>query len=161
MLAVIEKSENGYIARFERQFDHSVEEVWSWLTDNEKLAKWFNELRVGELREGGFMKFDMGDGNFEKMAITDLKDQSVLEFTWGSDMAVRFELSTEAPGCKLFLIEKIEKITPHTPKDLAGWHVCLDVIKALMEGETIERMEEWKKWYEKYKQAVEKVSPNA
>lgn len=54
------------------------------------------------------------------------------------------------------MIEKIKMITNHTPKDLAGWHVCLDVIHALLDGRSIaSREDEWKKWYEKYVEAVE------
>ncbi|QCJ40651.1 SRPBCC family protein [Bacillus sp. S3] len=156
-IAVIEKIENHYRAHFERRLQHNVEEVWAWLTENEKLAKWFNELRVGDLSEGGFMRFDMQDGTFEELAITELKLYSVFQFSWWAD-TVRFELFPDSDGYKLVLIETIEKMTDHTPKDLAGWHVCLDVIEALMDGRTIERMEEWKKWYENYKQAVKNVT---
>ncbi|ETI69955.1 SRPBCC family protein [Neobacillus vireti] len=157
MIAKIEKKEIGCIARFERHLEHSVEEVWSWLTENEKLAQWFNELQVGELREGGFMRFDMPDGTVEELEITELKKHAVFEFSWWVD-SVRFELAIESNGCKLVLIERIEKITDHTPKDLAGWHVCLDVIVALMDGRTIARMEEWKKWFEEYKQVIGEVT---
>jgi uncharacterized protein YndB with AHSA1/START domain len=158
MLATIEKVENGYTAKFERHYNHSVEEVWSWLTDNDKLSKWFSELRVDELREGGVIKFDMQDGTFEELTILELEMNSTLEYTWGEDI-VRFELKQETEGCCLVLIEKINKITNHTPKDLAGWHVCLDVINNLLAGRIIEsREEEWKKWYDKYVQAIDKLS---
>jgi uncharacterized protein YndB with AHSA1/START domain len=158
MLALIEKVENGHTARFERHFKHSVEEVWSWLTDNDKLPKWFSELRVDELRKGGVIKFDMQDGTFEELTILELEINSILEYTWGEDI-VRFELNPEQEGCCLVLIEKMKTITNHTPKDLAGWHVCLNIINALLDGRTIEdRKEEWKKWYEKYVQAVGNIS---
>lgn len=157
MLANLQKGEHGYIARFERYEKHSVEKVWSMLTENEKLATWFSELRIDELRKGGIIKFDMQDGTFEELTITDFKLNSVLEFTWDKDL-VRFELYPEQDGCKLVLIEKIETITDHTPRDLAGWHVCLDVIQALLDGRKIEREEEWKQWYEKYAVAIKEVS---
>jgi uncharacterized protein YndB with AHSA1/START domain len=158
MLALIEKVENGYTAKFERHFNHSVEEVWSWLTDNDKLPKWFSELRVDELRKGGVIKFYMQDGTFEELTILEVEMNSILEYTWGEDI-VRFELKQEPEGCCFTLIETIQTITNHTPKDLAGWHVCLDVINALLDGKTIEsREEEWKKWYEKYVQAIDNVS---
>ena len=99
------------------------------------------------------MKFDMPDGTVEELEITELKKHAVFEFSWWTD-SVRFEMSPELNGCKLVLIERIEEITNHTPKDLAGWHVCLDVIMALMDGRTIARMEEWKKWYEEYIQVI-------
>lgn len=160
MLAVIQKVENGYTARFERQLTHSVETVWSMLTDNEKLFHWFSELRVEDLREGGMIKFDMQDGTFIDMEVLELRIYSVLEYTWGEDI-VRFELYSEPVGCRLVLIEKLSKITDHTSKDLAGWHVCLDVIHALLDGRTTDfRQAEWKKWYEKYKEAVAIISEN-
>ncbi|MEC1523002.1 SRPBCC family protein [Neobacillus niacini] len=157
MIAHIEKVENFYIATFERHLKHSVKEVWSYLTDNEKLPKWFSELRVDELHKGGVIKFDMGDGTFEDLSILDLKINTVLEFSWWKD-TVRFELTEESKGCSLRLIEKINTITDHTPRDLAGWHVCLDVIEALLDGRSIERKEEWKVWYEKYIKEIEKVT---
>jgi hypothetical protein len=84
--------------------------------------------------------------------------QSILEYTWAEDL-VRFELNPEIDGCKLVLNEKLTKITDHTPRDLAGWHVCLDVINALLDGQTIEsRKDEWQKWYEKYSEAIEKIA---
>lgn len=69
MLAFMQKVENVYIARFERNIKHSVEKVWALLTENDKLAKWFSELSVDDLREGGVIKFDMGNGIFEEMKI--------------------------------------------------------------------------------------------
>ena len=158
MLADIQKADEGFTARFDRHLKHSVESVWAYLTENEKLAKWFSELSVDDLREGGSIKFDMQDGTFEEMMITALDTCSVLEYTWGEDV-VRFELYPEAEGCLLVLKEYITKLTSHTPRDLAGWHVCLDVIAALLdEREIPSRQEEWKKWYEQYVKAVETIS---
>ncbi|UUZ81910.1 SRPBCC family protein [Paenibacillus sp. P26] len=156
MLAVVQKVEGGYVARFDRHLKHSVEKVWSWLTENDKLGKWFAESRVEDLREGGVIKFDMQDGTFEEMQIIELKMHSVLEYTWGKDR-VRFELYPEEGGCHLVLIEKIREITDHTPKDLAGWHVCLDVISALLDGRTLDRKDEWRAQYEKYVQRIGEV----
>lgn len=150
----MKKVDRGGIAQFERELTHSVEVVWSWLTDNEKIAKWFPELQMGELREGGFLTFDMPNGKVEKLAIKALKMYSVLEFDWW-DEGIRFELYQENEGCKLMMIERMAAITNHTPKDLAGWNVCLDVIQALMDGKTIDsRNEYWKEWYGKYLRAV-------
>ncbi|WP_028778176.1 SRPBCC family protein [Shimazuella kribbensis] len=156
MQAELKKFEGGCIARFERHLKYSVAKVWSYLTENELLKTWFSELHIDELREGGKIKFDMQDGTFEAFTILELKKLSVLEFTWGSDQ-VRFELHKNPEGCLLVLEETIKTITNHTPKDLAGWHVCLDVIAALLDDETIERDKEWKKWYPKYVEATNQI----
>jgi uncharacterized protein YndB with AHSA1/START domain len=158
MIAVLQQTKDGYVARFERHLKHSVEKVWTSLTDNEKLKKWFSELEVDDLREGGIIKFNMQDGTFEKLEIIELTLYSVLEYTWGEDR-VRFELYPEPDGCRLVLIEKINTITSHTPKDLAGWHVCLDVFKALLDEQTLDSREsEWEKWYKDYAETINKLT---
>ncbi|MEK5171955.1 hypothetical protein NST63_01770 [Heyndrickxia sp. FSL W8-0496] len=94
------------------------------------------------------------------MQITELKMYSVLEYTWAVDR-VRFELYKEPEGCLLIFNETIKEITNHTPKDLAGWHVCLQVIQALLDGRTVQsRKNEWEIWYEKYKQAIKSIAEN-
>ncbi|WP_349305777.1 hypothetical protein [Bacillus sp. FJAT-49711] len=49
-------------------------------------------------------------------------------------------------------------MTDHTPRDLAGWHVCLDVISALLDGKIIEnRKAEWEKWFPRYVKAINEI----
>lgn len=152
MLAVVTRTADGYMARFERKLRFPVEKVWAMLTENEKLSGWFAELRVKDLREGGLITFDMGNGAFEEIKITELKILSVLEYTWGNDL-VRFELYPEPEGgCTLILKELIRELNDHSPRDLAGWDVCLDAIAALLAGEPFDdRKEVWKPRYEAYR----------
>lgn len=149
MIADINKDDDGYLVKWERNLNHSVESVWAMLTDNERLEKWFDELRAGDLRQGGFMKFYVPDVMDEKLEIMEYEAKSVLEFDWFGDV-IRFELHPKNEGCALILLEKVKTITEQTKKDLAGWHVCLDVIIALLDGEPIQRDDEWKYWHEKY-----------
>lgn len=157
MLAVVKKTEHGYEARFERRLKHPVEKVWTYLTENGKLAKWFPELSIDDLREGGAVKFDMGDGTFEELAILELKPLQVFEYRWGEDQ-VRFELyPQEDGGTRLVLTEKIRKLTDHSPRDLAGWHVCLDVVATLLDGREFDsRKPVWEKWYNEYAALIAK-----
>ncbi|MNO16829.1 hypothetical protein D3C76_65170 [compost metagenome] len=155
MIAALQAAPKGATAVFERHYKHPVDKVWAMLTDNTLLAKWFSELRIEDLKAGGMIQFDMGDGCFAEMKITEMKVNSVLEYTWGKDM-VRFELSPAADGCRLLLIESIREITGHTAKDLSGWHVCLDVIGALLDGgELYNRKQVWKQWFVEYTSLVE------
>ncbi|MGL6216821.1 MAG: SRPBCC domain-containing protein, partial [Lacrimispora sphenoides] len=110
MLATLEKNQNDYIARFERHLKYPLEHVWSMLTVNDKLSKWFSELSIEELKEGGKVKFDFGNGTFEELDIIEVKRCSVLEYTWWDDR-IRFELFHEPGGCCLVLIERIKSIT--------------------------------------------------
>ncbi|SEU10268.1 SRPBCC family protein [Paenibacillus sp. NFR01] len=156
MIAELKRTEQGYSACFERHFKQPVARVWAMLTENGKLQQWFPELKVEELRTGGIITFDMQDGSFKTMEIVEMLPESVLEYTWSADL-VRFELSPEdGGGCRLVLIEKLTQLTEHTPRDLAGWDVCLDVIGALLDGREFgPRHPVWAKRYEEYKQRID------
>ncbi len=157
MTARLQKVPDGFTATFDRHYKHTVDEVWAYLTDNELLSKWFPELRAGELGTGGSMTFDMGDGTYEVMGISDYEPAAVLEYAWGEDK-IRFELVAEPDGNSLRLIETISTITDHTPRDLAGWHVCLDVIEALLEGKGfVNRKHAWEEQYKVYSGLVERM----
>ncbi|MFJ7933374.1 SRPBCC domain-containing protein [Sporosarcina sp. NPDC096371] len=150
MLAEIKQLEQGYIARIERTIKHPVMNVWAMLTDNKELEKWFQELRVGELRKGGFMEFDMSEGRFEKLEILAYAEQAILEFDWFGDV-VRFELHPKQVGCLVIFQKNFNAITDQAIKDLTGWHVCLNVIESLLDGKPIHsRADEWNKWHKEY-----------
>ncbi|MGE7765011.1 SRPBCC family protein [Peribacillus sp. NPDC096540] len=152
MLAVIEKGEGGIIARFERLLNHPVEKVWAAITENDKLEKWMSNLEIEELGKEGTIKFNMNDGSGSSfdIKIRDFQKHSVLEFEWG-DGWVRFELSPQTDGCLLVLKESIPTLSAHTSKDLAGWHVCLEMLSTLLAGHYIDFPKgEWEKLHEKY-----------
>ncbi|WP_042145206.1 SRPBCC family protein [Paucisalibacillus sp. EB02] len=157
MLANIKKESNEYVVTYVRLLDHPLKDVWEMITYNDKLSLWFNELHVVKLGLDGYLRFDMGDGTYERMDITDFEENAVLEYTWGEDL-VRFELTDLGTSTKLVLIEKVSKLTDHTPKDLAGWHVCLDVIAAILDKIEVEnRIDNWKYWFEEYREQLKSV----
>ncbi|MEK4737382.1 MULTISPECIES: SRPBCC family protein [Bacillus] len=157
MLAQIEKQTDGYIIKFERQFPNTIEEVWSVLTENSKLKKWMSNLQIENLKTGGIIKFDMMDGSFLNIDILECQLNSVLEFTWDKDR-VRFELHKEKNGALLLLKEYIHELTDHTPKDIAGWHICLDLFSSVLEEDEKEfSKNEWQQWFEKYKDKIQEV----
>ncbi|AAS41491.1 MULTISPECIES: SRPBCC family protein [Bacillus] len=154
MLAVIEKQGNEYVVQFERYFSYSIEEVWSVLTENSKLKKWMSNLQIESLKTGGIIKFDMMDGSFINIDILECQVNAVLEFTWDKD-CVRFEIHKEENDTLLLLKEYIHELTDHTPKDIAGWHICLDLFSSVLEGKEKEfSKDEWKQWFEIYKDKV-------
>lgn len=155
MIATIDKSENVPVAVYERQINYPVDEVWSYLTENEKLQLWFPELEIGDLENDGRIHFDLQDGTYETMDILEVNRERVFAFTWDKN-SVRFELEANSFGCRLVLKEYLNEVTDHTAKDLAGWHICLDVIEALLDGTTIRnRRGRWNKWYPKYQELKE------
>lgn len=158
MRAEITQVDEGYKAVFEREMEHGAGEVWSMLTDNSRLKQWFDELHIAGKGKGGKLVFDMGDGNSENLAITDYEEGKVFAFEWWADH-VRFEISRKDGGrSTLRLIETIERITPQTAKDLAGWHVCLDVIEAVLNGKQMDRDNDWQHWLEEYKRLLDSMT---
>lgn len=151
MIAEIRKLTDGYIVKFERQFPYTAEEVWSVLTENSKLKKWMSNLQIESLNTGGIIKFDMMDGSFINIDILECQLNSVLEFTWDKDR-VRFEIHKEENGTLLLLKEYIHELTDHTPRDVAGWHICLNLFSCVLEGEEKEfSKDEWQQWFDIYK----------
>lgn len=150
----ITKTDQGHIVTIEKSLLHSIEDVWAYLTENAKIKLWFSELAIQELKIGGLITFDMGDGSFEEMKIVELEPLKMFSFTWDRD-TVRFELHPTADGCRLIFTEMLTALTDHTPRDLAGWHVCLDVIAALLDGKELPaRKAAWEVLYEQYREAI-------
>ena len=157
MRAEILKNDNRYIATSTRLFYQPVSRVWAMLTEDEHLQKWFAELKVGDLREGGFISFTMGEGYTERLTINRYNAPSILAFDWFGD-EVQFSIEPIHEGSRLTFTQKFESVNEQRIKDLAGWHVCLDVIEALLSGKSdFDRTEEWKKWYVEYEELVKSM----
>ncbi|MBY7142325.1 SRPBCC family protein [Virgibacillus sp. NKC19-3] len=157
MIATIDKSEDVPVAVWIRQINYPVDEVWSYLTENQKLQLWFPELEIKHLQADGEIHFDLQDGTHETMDILEVDRERVFAFTWDQN-SVRFELTANTFGCRLVFHEYLNEVTDHTPMDLTGWHICLDVIEALLDGTTIRnRRGRWNKWYPKYQELVKEA----
>ena len=160
MLATIEKQSNRHVATFKRPLTHSVDAVWAVLTNNESLQKWMSNLEIIDLRKNGKIHFNMNDGTgtFEEITITDYAEKEVLEFDWGTD-TVRFELSSTDDGSLLVVVETLQELTEHTPKDLAGWHICLNMLTDLLNSVEHQYfpMEEWQQRFSEYKKLLNTV----
>ncbi|MCT1540043.1 SRPBCC family protein [Lysinibacillus capsici] len=160
VLATIEKQSNYHIATFKRPLLYSIDAVWAAMTNNENLQKWMSNLEIIELRKNGKIHFNMNDGtgNFEEITITDYVEKEVLGFGWGTD-TVRFELFSTEKGSLLVLVETLQNLTEHTPKDLAGWHICLDMLKDLLNGVDHQYfpMDEWQQRFSEYQKMLNSI----
>ncbi|SFH88405.1 Uncharacterized conserved protein YndB, AHSA1/START domain [Pisciglobus halotolerans] len=155
MLAEVSQANDKVIVTMHRKLQHRVEEVWDMLTENEQLAKWFPEMQVEQLKEGGKIKLAFHTGGKEEMTITSLAVPTVLEYTWGQDL-VRFDLTQTDYGTHLLFTETLQQVTEQTPKDIAGWHICLDAIEALLDKrELSDPHQTWEKAYADYKRVFD------
>lgn len=159
MLADLNSTEDGYVARYERLYQHTVQDVWRVLTNNEQLKTWMPNLEVKDLRKDGVIAFHFNDGSGSSfdMRILEMEPLSVLEFEWGKGR-VRFELTPKQQGTRLVLKDFFKELSAHVSKDMAGWHVCLDMFAVVLDGHEMDfPKEDWEKWYEQYVALVDQV----
>ena len=111
-------------AAFEREFDHTVGEVWRALTDPALLPQWLAPGEI-ELRLGGAVKLDFKDSGIAiDSTVTAFAEGRLLEYSWGGPgdppRPVRWVLEPDGDGCRLTL-----RITVPAEEDVgrsaAGW----------------------------------------
>ncbi len=123
--------------RFERVLSASIEDVWSALTNPERLRRWLAEA-VFEERVGGRVELRFDDGTIEG-TVRELDRPRLLEYDWiegGKRSVVRFELERAGDGTLLVLDHR--QLPAETAAGFAaGWHSHLDALDAaLHRGET-------------------------
>lgn len=155
MTTTIQPSGDKVIVQMEREFPYEIDLVWAMLADNRQLKKWFPELSIETLEEGGKILFDMTGGEYEEMTITSLSEPNVIEYTWDKDL-VRFDLTpTASASTHMIFKETIETVTNHTPRDITGWHICLDAIEAILANEALpDTQERFNKLFPIYKEKL-------
>ena len=124
--------------RFERRYDARPEELWSALTEPERLTRWLANVAELELRVGGrFLLVWHEDGQQTDGTVLDLEPGRVLELAWTypdePDSAVRFELRPDGDGTVLVLDHR--GLPPRSIAGYgAGWHSHLDSLDAHLGG---------------------------
>ncbi len=147
--------------RFVRRLPHPPEKVWRALTKPEHLAAWYPTDIEGERRAGAPLRFVFRSGKgptIDGEMIT-WEPPSVLEFRWGDDETLRFELRREGGGTELTFLNTFDQVGK-AARDAAGWHACLDVLGYHLDGERApwDPTERWAQVHESY---VERFGPEA
>jgi len=141
--------EPAYLLRFEREYGHTVDTVWRYLTEPLKTRQWWAESRI-EPNVGG--RFDLrwlngDDGNpleWWRGTLTEIEPHRVLEHTNSAHGLLRWQLAPTASGTALTFLNTI---TPPEPRfvtlSLGGWHLHLEHLGAALDGAVID----WPHWY--------------
>lgn len=122
---------------FERVLSATVDVVWAMLTTEDGLRRWLAPAQV-DLRLGGSVAIDFGDGGVVGGEIIDLIPGVALEYHWSfvgePDSVVRFELEAIDPGTtKLRLHHRMLPVDQAAGYG-AGWHAYLDCLEAVAIG---------------------------
>lgn len=138
-LATLEHTEDGGLIRFERTFPNPIEDVWSALTEPERLADWWPPFATNvhvDLREGGAMSFGWPDGPQLEFRFLRIEPPTLLEHTHTSPGSwMRYELAATDEGTLLratyFVPEPDQAIQRG---DVVGAHYGFDRLRTALAG---------------------------
>ncbi|SEM77250.1 Uncharacterized conserved protein YndB, AHSA1/START domain [Mesobacillus persicus] len=131
----LHEKEGRQVLVFERNYPFSPEKVFRFLTEPVFFTQWY-PFATGEmdLRVGGKIKFDDGEGSIYEAVITEFNPPYSFCFLEVDDL-LEVSLHGTEEGCSLSF--------RHTFDDpamaiyvAAGWHRCLDVLGQLIHGRT-------------------------
>ncbi|HAA4126457.1 TPA_asm: ATPase [Listeria monocytogenes] len=153
--AIERRDDDMTIVSFEVEISAPIQEVFALLKTNTGLAKWFNELEVGELGADGYLLFVMTPEEKITMPIRAFEPNQKLAFEWDQD-EVAFELNKiTANKTRLTFTEQLTTITEHSPRDISGWHICLKKLQASAEGKIYDfNKTEFKTLFAKYQKEL-------
>jgi uncharacterized protein YndB with AHSA1/START domain len=162
----LERAGDVSVLRYERRLAHPVERVWRALTDEADLAAWFPTTVEGERRNGAPLRFSFRRGEAQPFdgEMLAYVPPSLLELRWADDV-LRFELEPEPEpgpdeaGCILRLRVTFPE-HGKASRDAAGWHVCLDRLRALCDT-TPPAWDPSARWQDVHRTYVERLGPEA
>ena len=96
---------------FHRRYARPIEKVWAALTVPERLADWFAEVEILDLRLGGAIHLSFAEVDYKiQGVITVYEPPRRLTWTWphaeGGTSTVSFDLEPDGDGCRLTLTER-------------------------------------------------------
>ncbi len=140
-VAHVEKDGEDWTLVLVKELRHSPEKVWDAITDPKQLREWAPfDADASLANEGAKVRFVVvGDPNksVSESTITRAEAPRLLEYTWGG-FETRWLLEEIGDGTKLTLWTKIDR--RYIAMGAAGWHICLDVLESLLDGDPIGRM---------------------
>ena len=129
----LESRDGAWVLTLVRDFAHPAEKVWPWLIDPDRLRQWspvvpdraFDSVGPRQVRENPDDDPVAGD-------VLNVDPPHELVHRWGDDV-VRWRLAPTDGGCRLTL-EQTMRDRDRVAMNAAGWHICLDVLDAVLNG---------------------------
>lgn len=140
----IERTPEGGAIRFERHLPYPIRDVWSAITDPDRLAQWwlpFDADITVDLREGGEMHFLGRGDDAPDMTFTIVRVEApmLLEHTHADpDSLVRWELTPTDTGCTLRISHFVTDVDGAIDGCyVVGLHTSLGRLEPLLAGDPI------------------------
>jgi uncharacterized protein YndB with AHSA1/START domain len=153
----LHESNGRYALRFERFFSYKIEDVFRFITNPIYFSQWY-PFATGEmdLRSGGKIAFDDGEGSTYEGIITEIKKPHTFEFREIDDL-IQISLLEEDEGCQMVFTHIFDdkEMAMYTA---AGWHRCLDVLHQIVNGHPVEWKDNSAELREYYREAFDRIS---
>ncbi|WYJ77771.1 hypothetical protein DOK78_002409 [Enterococcus sp. DIV2402] len=135
-LGTLHELNGRYVIRFEHFFSDKPEAIFQFVTNSNYFSQWY-PFATGEmdLRIGGKISFDDGEGSQYTATITALEESYLLAFSEMDDL-IRIELLEEDKGCRMVFTHTFDDVA-WTVQTAIGWHNCLEVFVQLVHGQPI------------------------
>ncbi|MRG87608.1 SRPBCC family protein [Salinibacillus xinjiangensis] len=133
----LHKNAGRHVLVFERKYPFSPEKVFRYITEPDYFTQWY-PFATGEmeLRVGGKIKFDDGEGSTYEAVITEFNPPYSFYFREVDDL-LAMNIHEADQGCTLTFRHMFDDPT-YAIYMAAGWHRCLDVLGQLIDGRTDE-----------------------
>lgn len=138
--AEVQKNGDEWTLVLVRELRHSPEKVWQALTDPAQLREWAPFDADRNLGAAGTVRMTtvgMPNESVSETEVTAAEPPHVLEYNWGGN-STRWQLEGSGGGTRLTLYAKIDR--RYIAMGAAGWHVCIDSMDHLLQGDPIGRV---------------------
>jgi uncharacterized protein YndB with AHSA1/START domain len=141
----LETRGDSYVMRFERRLRHPLRRVWAALTEPRHIVEWLAAAEL-DLAPGGRIRLEWLNaepGEFVATGtITRLDPPRLIEYDTDHHGRLTWALQPEGDGCVLSLTCTIPTDAAEATRQLAGWHVHLDLLAAALDGTP----RDWSRW---------------
>jgi uncharacterized protein YndB with AHSA1/START domain len=138
--ANVEKDGDQWTLVLVRELKHAPAKVWSALTDPEQLKNWApfdTDKNLGSAgTHANLTTVGAPQTHVTETVVKRAEAPRVLEYSWGG-RDVRWELEPNGSGTRLTLWAGIDK--NWIAMGAAGWHLCIDVLDHMLDGDPIGR----------------------
>ena len=133
----LHEKEGRPVLVFERTYPFSSEHVFRVITNPDYFTQWY-PFATGDmdLKVGGKIKFDDGEGSIYEAVITELNPPNSFCFREVDDL-LEISIHDTDQGCTLTFRHTFDDRTMAI-YIAAGWHRCLNVLGQLIQGQTVE-----------------------
>ena len=148
-LGTVEKVADTYHVRYERHLAHPVDTVFAAVTEPDELAAWLARATLDPVVGGSVeLRWQNAEGGSQEPpvargTVTAYDPPRLVEYDTDIHGRLRFELTPEGDGTRLVFTVAIAMPAEHASKNVAGWHVHLEHLEAVLDGGSID----WPGWY--------------